>query len=532
MKWESGIHRLISYDVKISFDYFSNSVMSKCKRMKRIDSLLVFLFALLITSSAFAVVPGNDKKAKKDGEGHEIKVKINHVNDSLCYLYHHYGDKQRAVDTVARQKDGSYIFSGNEKLDGGIYIVYIPEKVYFEIIVNEQKFQIETDTGDFISNMKITGSEENRIFNEYQKFRKVQFEKQKTIKDELDKIKGDAKLKKQKEDELRNLGKEIEDYSQKIIDNNPDLFFAKVLSMTKPITIPDPPKDDKGNIIDSSFQLRYNQKHFFDNIDFSDDRVLRTPIFHQKIEDYMKHLTLPHPDSLIKAIDFILDKTKASDELFRYTLATMYNKYNTSKIMGYDAVFVHISEKYYISGEAYWADSTFIADITKRVRELTPTLIGEKAKNITLVDTMLQRIPLYSINAKYTVLFFYEPDCGHCKKATPKVLDLYHEFQGLGVEVYSVCTKTDIDEWKEFIIEYETDWINVADPYHQSNFRNFYDVKSTPILYLLDQDKTIIAKRLSPEQMKKMLAEKLGVELPEEDPPSEEDKEKEKDSKH
>ncbi len=483
--------------------------------MKQIKYILPALLLIIAVSSFTLHSP--DKGNKKKGKGHEITVQIHHLNDSVCYLYHHYGDKQRGVDTVQIGKDGLCVFKGDEPLPGGIYIVYVPDKVYFEMIVNEQNFSIETDTGDFISNMKISGSKENEVFNKYQKFRKQQFEKSKALKERLDKNKSNKDSTKVLNDLMKKLSEDTEEYTVKLFDDNPDLFFTKVMNMTKPIDIPDPPKDEDGNIIDSMFQLRYHQKHFFDNIDFSDDRILRTPIYQQKINDYLKLLTSPHPDSVIRSIDFILDKARANEEVFRYTLASLYNKYNTSKIMGYDAVFVHISEKYYLSGDAPWADSTFIKEIADRIREISPTLIGEKAKNITLVDTLMRRIPLYSVNAKYTILFFYEPDCGHCKKATPKVLDVYHEFQQYGVEVYGVCTKTDIDEWKEFIIDFGTDWINVADPYHQSNFRNLYDVRSTPILYLLDEDKVIIAKRLGPEQMRKLLARKLGIELPDEE---------------
>lgn len=467
-------------------------------------------FAVLISFALTGMKP--DKKGKKSG--HEIKVRINHINDSVCYLYHHYGDKQKAVDTVPIQKDGSYVFKGDDELPGGIYIVYIPDKVYFEIIVNEQNFSIETDTGDFISNMKIQNSVENKIFNDYQKYRKTQFAISKDLKDRMEKNKQNKDSVEILKAEQQKIFDDMEKYNNDLMAAHPETFFLRVLNATKPIEVPAPPKDKDGNILDSSFQLRYHQRHYFDNIDFSDDRMLRTPIFQQKIDDYLKLLTHPAPDSVIKSIDFILGKAKANDEMFRYCLATLYNKYNSSKIMGYDAVFVHISEKYYISGEAYWADSAFVADITKRVRELTPTLIGEKAINITLIDTLGMRIPLYSVNAKYTILFFYEPDCGHCKKATPKLKDLWLEMNQYGVEVYAVCIKTDIDEWKEFINKFELDWINVSDPYRQSNFRNFYDVRSTPVIYVLDEEKTIIAKRLSPEQVFDMLSDKLGLNLP------------------
>ncbi|MBI4646340.1 MAG: redoxin domain-containing protein [Bacteroidia bacterium] len=254
--------------------------------------------------------------------------------------------------------------------------------------------------------------------------------------------------------------------------------------------------------------------HYFDNVDFSDDRVLRTPVFHQKIEDYLKLLTTPHPDSVIRAIDFISFNARANEEIFRYTLATLYNKYNTSKIMGYDAIFVHISEKYYMSGLAPWADSAFVADITKRVKELSTSLIGDKAKDFVLADTNNVRIPMYAVKAKYLILFFYEPDCGHCKKATPKMKALYDELHQYDIEVLGINIKTDVEEWKEFIHKYNLNWINVADPYHQSNFRSYYDVRSTPTIFLLDKDKTIIAKRLGPEQLRELLGQILKIQLP------------------
>ena len=112
---------------------------------------------------------------------------------------------------------------------------------------------------------------------------------------------------------------------------------------------------------------------------------------------------------------------------------------------------------------------------------------------------------MYAIRSYYaiTLLIFWDPDCGHCKKELPKikeeVYDLYAEH---GVKVVTVYTQVEEEKWKKFLEEKDlTEWINLYDPYNQSNFRNNYDIYSTPVLYVLDKDKKILAKRIGVEQL-------------------------------
>ena len=103
-------------------------------------------------------------------KGHELKFRVEGLKDTVAYLGYHYGDKQYVSDTVRVDSKGNFTFKGDEPLEGGIYLVVMPSKAYFEIIVTEQKFSIETKVTDPVENMKITGSYENKVFNEYQKF--------------------------------------------------------------------------------------------------------------------------------------------------------------------------------------------------------------------------------------------------------------------------------------------------------------------------------------------------------------------------
>jgi len=55
------------------------------------------------------------------------------------------------------------------------------------------------------------------------------------------------------------------------------------------------------------------------------------------------------------------------------------------------------------------------------------------------------------------------------------------------------------------------EWTNVWDPTYNSNFRKLYDVTTTPIIYILDKNKKIIAKRLDVESSVKFLKAQLDI---------------------
>ena len=134
---------------------------------------------------------------------------------------------------------------------------------------------------------------------------------------------------------------------------------------------------------------------------------------------------------------------------------------------------------------------------------------------------------LYDVNAEYTLLIFFGPDCGHCKKELPKVKKVVDSLTGppkflswplhksIDVQVYAVQTEFDEKLWKNFIINQGTgDWINVGDiltdpegnPAASSNWRDQYDIYSTPVIYLLDKDKKILAKRISYTQISQIIS--------------------------
>jgi thiol-disulfide isomerase/thioredoxin len=401
-------------------------------------------------------------------------------------------------------KDGWMLFKGEDSLAGGIYLVILPGKTYFEMIVNEQKFTLETDTLDFIGHMQISGSLENKLFNEHQLFIIEKSKKSQVLKVQLDIHKEDKIKADSIRAEMKNVDQEVKNYRLQILKDHPKTFMAQLIRAMSEPEVPEPPKDVNGNITDSTFQFRYYKSNYLKDLDFSDDRLLRTPVFYNKIKTYTQQLTVPLPDSIIVAVDTIIQRARANKEVFKYCVAHFANYYETSKVMGYDKVFVHIAERYYLTKEAFWADSALQAKIHERVQKIKPNILGEKAYNMIMPDTSLKLQALYNIKADYTVIVFWDPTCSHCKIEMPKLVHYYDSVKtaGLSFEVFAVGIESDIELWKKYIRDNKLPWVNVSDLYNNTGFRSYYDIYSTPVVYLLDAEKKILAKRLDTEKLR------------------------------
>lgn len=438
-------------------------------------------------------------------QGYQIIVHIPAMKDTPCYLANYYGDKQYIQDTVRSDVNGTVVFEGREQLPGGIYLFVFPDKRYFELLVDkEQYFTMETTWDDPINNMKVKGSKDNDLFYEYLKFA-VQL--QKNSMEAQEKLKA-AKSKADTtavNDQLKVNDEKMTAYRKKYMQDHPQTFLTKIFTTMPepeiPKEIPTLPNGRK----DSTYAYRYYKGHYLDNVDFSDSRLLRTPLFAPKIEKYIKELTPQVPDSINKEAELLVEKAKADSEVFKYVLWWITYNYETSKIMGMDEVFVHMVEKYYMTNQAYWLDSAQLVKIIDRARKIAPNIIGNTAPELALKDTLGRWQILSKVPAKYTILVFWDPDCGHCQKEMPKLQEVYDKWKSKGVEVYAVDIEVDDAKWRKFIREKKLSWINVNDINHQSNFRQLYDIYSTPVIYILDDKKVIRAKRIGAEQIDEFL---------------------------
>jgi len=433
-------------------------------------------------------------------KGYEIAVNISGLQDSTIFLAYHLGDKQYIKDTIKLDGKGSAVFSGEENLPQGIYMIVLPGKQYFEILMStDQNFSVTCSYTDYFNTLKFSGSDENSAFIVYQKRWGEMQKKASAINKRL-------QNNKQNTDSLRILSemqKKQEDFMKSYLhdvikENNGNLLSLLVKAMLPveipPVSVPQGSKNPDS--VKWVLTYLYNKDHFFDNIDINDERLLRTPILHARLKTFFTNVLIQSTDSISKEIDKMIGKVKDNYKVFQFISVFLFNHFRESEIMGHDAIVVKLADEIYLSGKADWVSKDFKDDLTKQVDRIRPNLIGKKAQDLVMNSYKGLFVSLYDIKKDFTILYFWEPDCGHCAEATPKLKAYYDKVKNQGVEIFSVCTTGERAKWEKYIEDHKLDWINGWDPERRTNFGYYYNVESTPMIYILDKDKTIIAKKL------------------------------------
>lgn len=462
---------------------------------------IFILFFILIANTFFA----------QDKTPFTLKVKIKGLSNTHMFLANHFGSSKYKVDSIPIDKNGfaSYIDKEN-KVKGGIYLLVFPTKnsQYVEFLISgkEKNIEIELDTLNF-NDVKFKNSEENTIFFNEIKFLEPFQREMQSLNESYTNAK-DATIKEDFKNKIIAKEKELLAKRLNIINTKPNLFYSKLLNLMRDIDVPDAPKKADGTI-DSNFKYYYFKDHYFDYTDFNDDRILLTPIFENKFNYYFDKLILKHPDTIKKEVDYVLNKIKnPNSDMMKFCLPTLLNNYANSKIMGQDALYVHIVKNWYEKGKAPWTDSANLKKMIYDASDLEPLLIGKTAPNFAAFDTSLSNYAkLYEMKSKYKILAFWNPDCGHCKKEIPVLDSLYPAILKAGADIFAVATISsagdNIKMWKDFIVSNKLRFKNYADPNHQMSplFMILYKIKGTPEYYILDKNNKIIAKKLAPEQM-------------------------------
>lgn len=480
-----------------------------------------FLFGLLIVLLGSAT----SLHAQKAKIGYSIKVDIQGYENDTCILGYHLGPKLYIKDTLTNPTGkGKWHFKGDEPLPGGLYFIYLQsENTYFDFLIPNEKDQLNIsiktkwdESRNLSKFLTIEGSDENKIFVDYMKTVALQEEKARDLQQQLRSEQDEAK-KKTLQADMDALVAKREQTQQDLLTKHKGSMIANMVGATMQ------PQTPEG--LDQNQRFYFYRNAFWDRYDWSDERMIRTPILKDKLEFWVEKLTMQAPDSIIKAVDYVLSAAQkaGNEKVFQYVAAEYLNKYAQSKIICMEAVYVFIGEKYYCSGQANWVDSAQLVKICDNVRALKPLQCGLYAPNIRLKKMDGSYISLYDVKAKFTAIYFWDPTCGNCSKTSAKLVPVYEEFKDKGFEVFGICSKNwkDIDQCKDKIEEKKMTFINTSEEaYPLAVAKKTYDLKANPYLILLDEDKKILLKRIDPDQLKDILTRELTPDAPQQTVPA------------
>ncbi|WP_297096486.1 peroxiredoxin [uncultured Draconibacterium sp.] len=439
---------------------------------------------------------------------YNIEVQLDGAPNKTIQLAYHYLGKIYGADTTTLDANGHGVFTGDSLLTQGLYKILVDKDHHFDFLLGaDQDFKLSNSTLDG-KDSKIEGAAESEAFVDYMNFLGDLQQQSASLNQAY--RNGDAAEREKIAQQREALNHEMHDYWAMIDKKFPDSFLYKFLTANYVPTLDQStlPKEVQEN--DSLLlmaQFNYQREHFWDYFDYTDERYLFTPFYKAKIETWFNKVLYPDYDSVKPYVYQFIEDVKPNKRLFQFATSFFLNGSINSNIMGMDALFVDIARDYYLSGEAFWATEESMEAIRENVLFMKDNLIGEIAPDLTLESYDGEFINLHQIDSKLTVVLIYEPNCSHCKVFVPEFYkDVYLPYKDKGLTVYAIYSMDDKDEWTEFLAKHDMfDWINVWDPQHTSRFKIKYDARKTPGVYLLDENKKIIGKKMTVEQLKEII---------------------------
>ena len=241
------------------------------------------------------------------------------------------------------------------------------------------------------------------------------------------------------------------------------------------------------------------RNHFWDYTNLRSKSTIINPFFEKNRKIYFEQVLGHDPDTVIKHLNTLLN-SPMDDQVRKVLVSTATYHYETSNYMGEDKVFVWLAQTFYNSGFADWMDKDDLAKIKEKSDGLSTELIGNPARDFAFDTKDRGRIKLTDVESPITILYFWDSECGHCRKETPRLKKFYEEYKDKGVEVVAITLENEFTSWNKYIDENELTWINgYESDFERPNFLWYYYIPTTPKKLVLDKDKKIIAKNLDVE---------------------------------
>jgi len=446
------------------------------------------------------------------GQKYHIEIQLKPAANKEIKLAHYYIENVYINDTIKLDDKGYGVFEADSLLPQGLYKIYLDDKDHFDFLLGaDQDFKLTNNSFNAL-NLKVEGATETEEFVRYMNFLQGLKAKSAEIRE---KMKTASPTEKQQlSDEMAKLKPDLQHYWETISAKYPNTFLAKFLmsNYVPVLDISTLPKEIQSN--DSLLliaRFEYQKEHFWDYFDYTDERFLYTPLLKPKLETWFTKVLYQQYDSVKPYVINFIEKTHPHKRIFRFVTSWFLNSSFNSKIMGMDALFVDLARKYYLSGEADWSTDESLEKIKENVLFAEHNLIGMTAPDLNLETVDGDFVDLHSIQSEYTMVLIFEPNCSHCKVFVPEFHDkVYEKYKDKGLTVYAIYSMDNRKEWVDFLTKNNLyDWINVWDQYDASRFKVLYDARTTPGVYVLDQNKKIVAKKMSVEQLDKFFAREL-----------------------
>lgn len=225
----------------------------------------------------------------------------------------------------------------------------------------------------------------------------------------------------------------------------------------------------------------------------------------------MRYVTAIQPESVETKqgeCDFLIGSVR--DSLMRRQIAvSLFNYYREAPVMGDEAVAIYVFDKWFATGRMSFPGEFEKLDAEMFCNMNRNTLLGMDAPVLSARKPCGGRIKVPAKGGT-TILWFYDTACSKCRveaKVLPAVLEKSVDFPVTLVAFYSGQSRKD---WREFRRNFKVDNRNLKivhcwDPEVGSDYLRLYGVISTPKMYMVAPEGSIIGRRLEVESLQQLM---------------------------
>lgn len=254
-------------------------------------------------------------------------------------------------------------------------------------------------------------------------------------------------------------------------------------------------------------RAEYLAQHYWDRFDFSDAAYFHLPeVTEQALVDFVDLMRYVSREVAATAVRGMMQRAAADSTAF-VCFADLYEKYL------YDADSPMRDEELFIPVLEALTEAPFLSEVDKvrpeyMLRMALKNRVGKPAADFSYMLSDGSTATLRGTEADLLLLLFYDPDCHTCHETlrqlslSPLVTRLQRE---KGMKILAVYTGDALDLWRSNIPNIPKEWINAYDGSMSIWNDELYDLKSLPALYLLDKEKNVVLKDVSPEVLTEYL---------------------------
>lgn len=243
----------------------------------------------------------------------------------------------------------------------------------------------------------------------------------------------------------------------------------------------------------------------------SDPGSARQAIF-EAVEGDLPALSLLPVDSIIYFTDRIIGIMESRED--STDMAGLFlDFFMDCPVMGTEAVAVHIADNYFLNGKLRWPDENSYPELFAFAEFNRTSLLGCSAPPLVLNDIDGYTVDVRAVRSPLKVLYFYEDGCATCVRQTPLLVSLLNAYDGESeIAFFAVYTQSGRSQWEKYV-QANFDTIenpkvtvyNLWDPELESDFQMKYGVLTTPALFLLDSENTIIGRKLDSDALGQLI---------------------------